>query len=82
MTSPTYTPEQIAKRYRCSPDKVRTWIMRGELVGINTAARPGGKPRWRVTAEALERFEQMRAAVPAVKVERKRKDEPEVIRFF
>src|SRR5689334_7248369 len=32
------TVADVAARLRVSPDKVRKWIERGELVGINTAA--------------------------------------------
>jgi len=81
-TSTTFTPEQIAQRYGISPDKVRGWIVRGELAAVNVVARLGGKPRWRISAEALEQFERARAPVPVVKVERRRKSKEGVIEFF
>jgi hypothetical protein len=57
-----YTPREIARRYRVSPDKVRAWIVRGELAAINTAPQLCGRPRWVVTPEALATFERGRAA--------------------
>jgi hypothetical protein len=58
------TVADIARRYRVSPDKVRTWIRRGELAAINTADARCGKPRFVVTADALAAFEQGRQATP------------------
>jgi transposase len=56
------TVTDIARRYRVGQDKVRGWIRRGELRAINTAARRCARPRFVVTAEALEEFEQGRSA--------------------
>ena len=52
---PGLTVLDVAQRYRVSPDKVRTWIKRGELAAINTAAKICGKPRWVITPDALVR---------------------------
>jgi hypothetical protein len=59
-----WTVANVAARYRISPDKVRAWTNRGELVAINTATALCGKPRWVVPPEALAAFEQRRAAQP------------------
>src|SRR5262249_42670968 len=58
------TPREVARRYRVSPGKVRTWIGRGELVAVNTATTLCGKPRWIVLPDALAAFERRRAAEP------------------
>jgi hypothetical protein len=55
------TVKDVARRYRVSPDKVRLWIARGELVAINTTATLCGKPRWVILPEALAEFERRRA---------------------
>jgi len=47
----------VARRYRVGPDKVRTWIRRGELRAINTAAVAGARPRFVVPPDALAEFE-------------------------
>ena len=75
------TVSDVAKRYRVSPDKVRVWIARGELQGINTAAALSGKPRWVITPNALVSFENRRAGGPAPKAQRRRRT-PSVIDFY
>jgi hypothetical protein len=76
------TVADVARRYRVSPDKVRAWIRRGELVAVNTAGALCGKPRYVVLPEALERFERGRAAAPPPKPPRRRRRRPEVIDFY
>lgn len=67
------TVADVAARYRVSPDKVRAWIKRGELSGINTAAALCGKPRWVITPEALAAFERRRASGSLPKPPRSRR---------
>jgi transposase len=77
-----YTPREIAKRYRVSPDKVRGWIKRGELVAINTAPRLCGKPRWVITPEALARFEAGRQAIAPPKPMTRRRRQPAMVDYY
>jgi uncharacterized protein YjcR len=56
------TTEEVAKRYRVSPDKVRAWVRRGDLAAINTSRNRCGKPRYVFTPAALAAFEQGHAA--------------------
>jgi excisionase family DNA binding protein len=56
------TPPEVARRFGIKPDKVLTWIATGGLVAINAAERPGGRPRWRISQEALEAFERRRSS--------------------
>ncbi len=66
--STTYTPPELAKRWRVKPSKVLTWIRCGELDAIDVSSRPGiGRPRFRVSSEAVERFELGRAVKPKPK---------------
>jgi len=67
------TVADVARRYRVGEDKVRGWVRRGELVGINTAATLAGKPRWVITPEALAEFERRRAGGPPPKPARRKK---------
>lgn len=67
------TVEDVARRYRVSPDKVRAWIGRGELRAVNTAASLSGKPRWVVLLEALTEFEKRRAGGPTPKPQLRRR---------
>jgi hypothetical protein len=76
------TLREVARRYRVSPDKVRTWIRRGDLKAVNTAMFLCGKPRWVVLPEALAVFERVRASGPPPKTPRRKKDPPGYIDFF
>ena len=76
------TPPELAKRLRVRLDKVHTWIRSGELRAVNVAANLIGRPRWRISAEALAEFEQRRAAQPPVKKSRRRKRRMDMIEFF
>jgi excisionase family DNA binding protein len=67
------TVEDVARRLRVGPDKVRSWITRGELKAVNTAAQLCGKPRWVITPEAIADFEQRRSSAPAPKPRRRRR---------
>ncbi|HYT89045.1 MAG TPA: helix-turn-helix domain-containing protein [Gemmataceae bacterium] len=67
------TVREVAARLRVSPDKVRLWIQKGELVAVNTAAVLCGKPRYVITPEALAAFEKRRTAGPQPKTPRRRK---------
>jgi hypothetical protein len=67
------TVADVAKRYRVSPDKVRSWIARGELPAINTASALCGKPRFVVLPEHLAEFERQRSAGPPPRPPRRRK---------
>ncbi len=68
-TCETYSVDQVAKRYRISPNKVLDWIATGQLRAVNVAANPqGARPRWRVTTEAIAAFEALRSSPPAPSV--------------
>jgi hypothetical protein len=77
------TPPQLAERYGVDPNKVLGWIRRGELAAVNVATTTGGRPRWRVSPEALAAFEAARAAGPAPHITRiRRRKDPNVIEYF
>jgi hypothetical protein len=73
LPAPGLTVADVAKRYRVGPDKVRSWITRGELAAVNTAAALCCKPRWVITPEALTAFERPRSGGPAPKQSQRRK---------
>ena len=76
-----FTVEDLAARFRVSPDKIRGWIKRGILRAINTADVACAKPRFVSTLEMVSEFEQSRSVSKPVKpVRRKRKTE--AIDFF
>jgi hypothetical protein len=68
-----YTVGDLARRWRVGPDKVRAFLRRGELVGVNVSANLSGRPQWRITAESVERFEQRRSSAPPPKPPRRRR---------
>jgi transposase len=76
------TVADVAKRYRVSPDKVRGWIIRGELGAINTSSVRCGRPRYVVMPEALARFERGRSAAAPPKPPRRKKIPSNWVDYF
>jgi hypothetical protein len=54
----SYTPAELAQRWKCSPDKVWAAIASKKLKAINTVFRANArKPRWVILVSEVERFE-------------------------
>jgi len=67
------TPPQYAEMLGVKPDKILSWIARGELRAIDVSERAGiGRPRWRIPMDAIVEFEQRRSAKPPTKRSRRR----------
>jgi hypothetical protein len=66
-----FTVADLARRWRCSPDKIHGFLRRGELVGVNLAANTSARPQWRITPEAVEAFERRRTSAPPPKQARR-----------
>jgi excisionase family DNA binding protein len=85
MKEPTVTTwltvADVAETLRVNATKVGGWIARGELAAADVSSRSGGKPRWRISPDALEAFLLRRAAPDAPPVRKRRKRNPEVIEF-
>lgn len=77
------TPPALARRLAVKPEKVRAWILRGELEAVDVSDRAGlGRPRWRISQQAIEKFLARRSAQPPPKpVRRRRRDDDEVDYF-
>jgi len=58
----TVSPPQLARRYGVKPSRVIAWIRAGELAAINIGG--GGRPRYRITPEAIREFEAVRSTGP------------------
>jgi hypothetical protein len=71
----------LCRRWKVGPDKVHTFIRRGELAAVNLATNLSARPQWRVTRESVERFEERRGSTPPPKVRRRRR-QPALIDFF
>lgn len=76
------SPPQVAEILAVDCAKVRTWCASGELRAVNVATRSVGRPRWRISPEALADFEAARAAPPRQRAARKQRRDPAVIEFF
>lgn len=79
MLTVTYSPAEVAARLGCKVDKVLAWVNAKELIAINAAtSSKGGKPRWRITPEALADWERSRTTQPrlAPAPRRKRIEQP------
>ena len=80
-----YRPREVAKARGVKVDVVLDWIHSGELRAIDCSAKPGGRPRWRISKQAIAQFDARRASSasiqpPVQRVRRRRK--PELIEFF
>ncbi len=73
-----YSVSDLAARWKVGADKIRGFLRRGELVGINMASSLAGRPQWRITPESVERFEQRRSSAPAPKPTRRHKPAAQV----
>lgn len=80
------TPPEYAEARGVKPDKVLGWIRSGSLRAVNFAAKTSGRPRWRISPEAIREFEQVRtnlsrASLPLGRQKRK-PVKADVIEFF
>lgn len=71
------TVKEVARLYRVSPVKVRTWLRTGKLGGIDTG--DNGKRRFIILPSHLAEFERQRSAAPPPKPPRRRKRRPSLI---
>jgi hypothetical protein len=77
-----FTVADLAARYRVGPDKIRFWIKCGELTAINTSSALCARPRYIVTADALEKFERSRSVTPPPKQRRRRRSKQEIVDYY
>jgi excisionase family DNA binding protein len=82
LTARGYTPNELARVLRVSPDRVRAWIKSGELGAIDTARIRCGRPRYVILPRHVAAFERARqTATPAMPAQRRRKRTVEVDYF-
>jgi hypothetical protein len=77
-----YSVADLCRRWKIGADKVRGFLRRGELVGVNVATNLSGKPQWRITGESVERFEKRRSSAPAARTTPPRRRRPPVVDFY
>jgi hypothetical protein len=68
-----YSVADLCRRWRIGADKIRAFLRKGELVGVNVAGSLVARPLWRVTRESVERFEARRSSAPPPKPPPRRK---------
>lgn len=74
-----------AKELGIDQMKIHGWIRRGELLAINIAENPAGRPRWRIPIEAWESFMAIRsnaAKLPAPRPPRPRVREKPAFEYY
>jgi hypothetical protein len=76
-----YSVADLCRRWKVGADKIRSFLRRGELVGINVASTLAGKPQWRITAESVAQFERRRTSVPPPKLPARRRRRAEIDYF-
>jgi Helix-turn-helix domain len=78
-----YTPNELARLLRVSPDRIRGWIKAGQLGAIDTARHRCGRPRFVILPQHLEEFERRcRAATTIAKPAPRRRQQPGLIDFY
>jgi hypothetical protein len=65
-----------------SPDKVRAWILRGELGAVNVALDACRRPQWVILPHHVKAWEEKRLACKPVKVARRKKQAAAVKDYF
>ena len=66
------TPPELAELWGCKSATVIAMIRRGDLRAINMAADPSGRPRWKITRQAVRDFERARTTTPLPKRSKQR----------
>lgn len=60
----TYGIKDLCERFAVGEHTVLGWIHRGEMRAIDVSRKQGGRPKWRITQEALAAFELLRTPSP------------------
>ena len=78
----TFGVKDLCERFAIGEHTILGWIKRGELKAINVSRKQGGRPKWRITEEALAAFEQLRTPTPTPSQTRRKKQSTNVIEFY
>jgi excisionase family DNA binding protein len=77
-----YTPAELARLLRVSPDRVRAWIVAGELGAIDTARHRCGRPRYVILPQHLADFVRRRTAAAAPTQPEPRRRRPAIVDYY
>lgn len=69
----TFRVSDLTARFGVAEHTILQWIRSGELRAINAARRPGTRPSWRISEEALAAFEAARSSQPEPPQKKRRK---------
>jgi hypothetical protein len=72
----------LCRRWKVGADKIRGFLRRGELVGVNVAANLSAKPQWRISPEEVERFERRRTSTPPPKAAPRRRRTANTVDYY
>lgn len=76
------TPPALARKWGVASDKVLALINSGQLKAINFALNPKGRPRYRISEEEIQRFQESRTARPPEPKRRRRRAVKTTKEFF
>ena len=76
------TVKVIAAKLDVRQEAVLTLIRSGQLKAFSIALKPGGKPRWRISSDALKEFIDSRTFQPAAPRRRRRSKEKKIRKYF
>jgi hypothetical protein len=77
-----FTIADLCVRWKVGPDKIRAFLRRGELVGVNLSANLSARPQWRITEQSVALFERRRSSAPCPKPPSRRRRAPAEIDFY
>jgi hypothetical protein len=78
----SFTARSLAAYWKVSVNKIRKWLASGQLVGVNLATNPAGRPQWRITAASVEAFEARRTSAPTPRPARRRQKRSQQVDFY
>jgi hypothetical protein len=76
------TAPELARKWGVAPEKIRFWILTGELKAIDASTKLGGRPRYLIDLADIEAFERKRAIVKQTEPKAKRKAAAPTKRYF
>ena len=78
----TYAVKDLCDRFAVGEHTILGWIKSGELKAVDVSRRLGGRPKWRITPEALAAFEELRTPTPPAPRTRKRRSQENVTAYY
>jgi len=80
--APLRTVKQVAEILQIRQHGVLTLIRTGDLPAVDISLTPGGKPRWRITDDDLQKFLRRRTRKLDPPRKRRRRRETAVTQYF